>query len=189
MGFGERFREAAEAARANIVARGVGHEMSAHGVHAMELQPQDIEVANRAMALGAPDPFSLITHDEVVAITGLPVGGPSLTYSDDDLGVRFEAAGNGDRRWAFSVHVGHAADEQTPFDARRWYEWMVELLGRADDADLGDAARYQDGMLYVLARNRAFYVLVDAPDGSPTRFWAERLAARVLHRFATNQAR
>ncbi|HEY8548184.1 MAG TPA: hypothetical protein VIL36_24165, partial [Acidimicrobiales bacterium] len=118
-----------------------------------------------------------------------PVGGPSLTYSDDDLGVRFEAMGNGNQRWSFSIHVGHAADEHTSFDARRWYEWMVELLGRAQDVDIGDAARYQDGMLYVLARDRAFYVLVDAPDGSPTRFWAERLAARVLHRFATRQAR
>ena len=37
------------------------------------------------MALGAPDPFTLITHDEVVALTGLPVGGASLTYADDDL--------------------------------------------------------------------------------------------------------
>ena len=27
----------------------------------------------------APDPYSLITHDEVVALTGIPVGGPFLT--------------------------------------------------------------------------------------------------------------
>jgi hypothetical protein len=188
VGFGERFREAAEAARANIVAQGVGHDRSAHGVHGRELQPQDMEVARRAMALGAPDPFSLVTHDEVVAITGLPVGGPSLTYSDDDLGVRFDAAGGGDRRWSFSVHVGHAADERTPFDARRWYDWMVELLGRAEDVPLGDSARYQDGLLYVVGYGRAFYVLVDAPDGSPTRFWCERLAARVLERFASGAA-
>lgn len=189
MGFGERFREAAEAARANIVAQGVGHDRSAHGVHAMDLQPQDIEVANRAMSLGAPDPYSLVTHDEVVAITGLPVGGPSLTYSDDDLGVRFEASGTSpERRWSFSVHVGHAVDEATRFDARRWYEWMVALLNRSEDVPLGDAARYQDGMLYVLFRDRAFYVLVDAPPGSPTRFWAERLAGRVLERFASGAA-
>lgn len=190
VGFGDdRFREAAEAARANIVARGVGHDHSAHGVHGVDLQPQDIEVARRAMALGAPDPYSLVTHDEVVAITGLPVGGPSLTYSDDDLGVRFDAAGGGDRRWSFSIHVGHAADERTSFDARRWYDWMVALLGRAEDIDLGESARYQDGLLYVLGHGRAFYVLVDAPSGSPTRFWAERLAARVLERFASGQAR
>jgi len=191
VGFGDdRFREAAEAARANIVAQGVGHDRSAHGVHGVDLQPQDIEVARRAMSLGAPDPYSLVTHDEVVAITGLPVGGPSLTYSDDDLGVRFEASGgSADRRWSFSIHVGHAADERTPFDARRWYDWMVALLGRAEDVDLGESARYQDGLLYVLGHGRAFYVLIDAPDGSPTRFWAERLAARVLQRFASGAAR
>lgn len=188
MGFGERFREAAEAAQAHIVAQGVGHDHSAHGVHGVELQPQDMEVARRAMALGAPDPFSLVTHDEVVAITGLPVGGPSLTYADDDLGVRFDAAGGGDRRWSFSVHVGHAVDERTPFDARRWYDWMVALLGRAEEVRLGESARYQDGLLYVLGYGRAFYVLIDAPDGSPTRFWAERLAARVLERFASGAA-
>jgi hypothetical protein len=170
------------------VARGVGHDRSAHGVHGLDLQPQDLEVARRAMALGAPDPFSLIAHDEVVAITGLPVGGASLTYADDDLGVRFDCAGGNDRRWSFSIHVGHAINERTPFDARRWYEWMVALLPNADDVPLGDSARYQDGLLYVLGYGRAFYVLVDAPPGSPTRFWAERLAARVLERFANGQA-
>jgi hypothetical protein len=85
--------------------------------------------------------------------------------------------------------VGHAADERTPFDARRWYEWMVALLGHAEDVALGDSARYQDGLLYVLGEGRAFYVLVDAPPGSPTRFWAERLAKRVLERFASGEAR
>ena len=40
VGFGERFREAAEAARANIVDHGVAHERSAHGVHGIDLQPE-----------------------------------------------------------------------------------------------------------------------------------------------------
>jgi hypothetical protein len=188
VGVGERFREAAEAARANIVDRGVAHERSAHGVHGIDLQPEDLEVARKAMALGAPDPFSLITHDEVVALTGLPVGGPALTYADDDLGVRFDCAGGGNRRWSFSIHVGHAADETTPYDPRSWYEWMVALMAGAERVTLGESAVYQDGLLYVLGHGRAFYVLVDAPDGSPTREWALRLARRVHERFGAGLA-
>ena len=140
------------------------------------------------MALGAPDPFTLITHDEVVALTGLPVGGASLTYADDDLGVRFDAAGGGDRRWSFGIHVGHAHDQTTRNDPRTWYEWMVALLAGAEHVPLGESARYQDGLLYVLGQGRAFYVLVDAPDGSPTREWALRLGRRVLERFAAGLA-
>ena len=189
MGFGDRFREAAEAARANIIDQSTQrNRLAAHGEHGMEPQPQDFDVARRAMALGAPDPFSLITHDEVVALTGLPVGGPSLTYADDDLGVRFDAAGAADRRWSFGIHVGHAVDEQTPFDAQRWYEWMIDLLAGAEEVPIGQSARYQDGLLYVLGEGRAFYVMIDAPDGSPTREWALRLARRVLERFADGSA-
>jgi hypothetical protein len=189
VGFGDRFREAAEAARANIIDQSTQrNRLAAHGEHGMEPQPQDFDVARRAMALGAPDPFSLITHDEVVALTGLPVGGPSLTYADDDLGVRFDAAGGGDRRWSFGIHVGHAVDEQTPFDAQRWYEWMIDLLAGAEEVPIGQSARYQDGLLYVLGEGRAFYVMIDAPDGSPTREWALRLARRVLERFADGSA-
>ena len=190
MGIGDRFREAAEAARANILNQaGSEGRPAVHGVHGVELQPEDYEAARRAMGLGAPDPLSLIPHDDVVALTGLPVGGPCLTYTDDDLGVRFDAEGGTDQRWSFSIHVGHAVDETTPFDPRRWYEWMVDLLDGAEHVPLGDSARYHDGLLYVLGCGRAFYVMVDTPDGSPVREWALRLGRRVLERFATGLAR
>ncbi|MGH9212173.1 MAG: hypothetical protein ACRD2C_16040 [Acidimicrobiales bacterium] len=184
MGIGDRFRAAAEAARANIVNQTDRHDRPAvHGVHGVELQPEDFDVARRAMSLGAPDPFSLIPHDDVVALTGLPVGGPELTYTDDDLGVRFDAEGGPDHRWSFGVHVGHAVDEATPFDPRRWHEWMVDLLDGAEVVPLGESARYHDGLLYVFGAGRAFYVMVDAPDGSPAREWALRIGRRVLERF------
>jgi hypothetical protein len=189
VGIGDRFKQAAEAARANIVNQtGRGGRPAVHGVHGVELQPQDYEVARQAMYRGAPDPFSLISHDEVVALTGLPVGGPALTYTDDDLGVRFDAEGGPEHRWSFGIHVGHAVDEATPFDPRRWYEWMVDLLDGAEQVPLGDNARYVDGLLYVLGEGRAFYVMVDVPDGSPTREWAVRLGRRVLERFACGLA-
>jgi hypothetical protein len=190
VGFAERFREAAEAARAKLQEHGVIQDAAAiHGVHAVGPTDHDLDIASRAMALGAPDPYSLITHDEVVALTGIPVGGPSLTYTDDDLGVRFVAEDGHQRSWSFGVHAGHAVDADTPFDPVTWYEWMVALLGAAEAVPgLGDAAVYQDGMLYVRGAGRAFYVLVEAPDGSPANQWATALGRRVLDRFASGQA-
>ena len=190
MGFADRFREAAEAARAKLQEHGVIQDADAiHGVHAVDPHEHDLEVAKRAMALGAPDPYSLITHDEVVALTGIPVGGPSLTYADDDLGVRFDAEDGHHRSWSFGVHAGHAVDEDTPFDPTTWYEWMVALLEAAEVVPgLGDAAVYQDGMLYVRGAGRAFYVLVEAPEGSPAKQWAITLGRRVLERFASGEA-
>jgi hypothetical protein len=141
------------------------------------------------MALGAADPYSLITHDEVVALTGIPVGGPSLTYADDDLGVRFDAQDGHRRVWSFGVHAGHAADEATHFDPVSWYEWMVELIDDPEPIDdLGDAAVYGRGLLYVRGEGRAFYVLIDAPDGSPAKLWATALARRVLERLRSGEA-
>jgi hypothetical protein len=189
--FGERFREAAEAARANIINHeALRYRTAAHGVHDIELQPQDYEVARRAMRLGAPDPYSLITHDEVVALTGIPVGGPSLTYADDDLGVRFDAEDGHRRMWSFGVHAGHAVSDDIEFNPVSWFEWMVALLDEPEPVpDLGDEAVYDNGLLYVLGEGRAFYVLVDAPQGSATKkVWATALARRVLERFATGEA-
>lgn len=190
MGFADRFREAAEAARAKLQEHGVIHDPDAiHGVHAVDPHEHDLEIAKRAIALGAPDPYSLITHDEIVALTGIPVGGPSLTYADDDLGVRFDAQDGHRRTWSFGVHAGHAVDEDTPFDPVTWYEWMVDLLDTGGPVSgLGDAAVYQDGLLYVRGAGRAFYVLVDAPEGSPKEQWATTIARRVLDRLASGEA-
>ncbi|HET6954144.1 MAG TPA: hypothetical protein VFI47_27510 [Acidimicrobiales bacterium] len=190
MGFSDRFREAAEAARAKLVEHGVISDADAiHGIHAVEPHDHDIEVAKRAMARGAPDPYSLITHDEVVVLTGIPVGGPSLTYADDDLGVRFDAQDGHHRIWSFGVHAGHAADDETQFDPVSWYEWMVALLAEPEHVpDLGDDAVYADGLLYVRGQGLAFYVLVDVPEGSPARQWTVALARRVLERLDSGEA-
>ena len=191
MGFTDRFKEAAEAARAKLTEHGVISDADAiHGVHAVDPHPHDLDVAKRAMALGAPDPYSLITHDEVVALTGIPVGGPSLTYADDDLGVRFDAEDGHHRAWSFGVHAGHAVDEATQFDPVSWYEWMIDLIDDPEPVPgLGDAAVYGRGLLYVRGEGRAFYVLIDAPDGSPAKLWATALARRVLDRLASGDAR
>jgi hypothetical protein len=188
--FSDRFKEAAEAARAKLTEHGViGDADAIHGITAVDPSAHDLDVAKRAVALGAPDPYSLITHDEVVALTGIPVGGPSLTYADDDLGVRFDAQDGNRRVWSFGVHAGHAADESTRFDPVSWYAWMVDLIGDPEPVpNLGDDAVYSDGLLYVRGAGRAFYVLVDTPDGSPAKLWATALARRVMARLESGEA-
>jgi hypothetical protein len=191
VGFAERFRDAAEAARAKLQEHGVIQDAAAiHGVHPVGPTEHDLDTAKRAMVLGAPDPYSLITHDEVVALTGIPVGGPSLTYADDDLGVRFDAEDGHRRAWSFGVHAGHAVSDDIPFDPLSWFEWMVALLDEPEPVDdLGDKAVYEDGLLYVRGEGRAFYVLVDAPQGPSIKLlWATTLARRVLDRFASGEA-
>ncbi|HEX5366796.1 MAG TPA: hypothetical protein VFW63_09075 [Acidimicrobiales bacterium] len=189
MGFTDRFKEAAEATRARLTDDGTAVSGAIHGVHAISPQPNDLDVAARAMERGAPDPYSLITHDEVVALTGIPVGGPSLTYADDDLGVRFDAQDGRQRMWSFVVRAGYAADDVTRFDPESWYTWIVDLVDDPEPVpDLGDAAVYGRGSLYVRGHDRAFYVLVDAPEESPVKLWATALARRVLERFSSGEA-
>ena len=190
MGFTDRFKEAAEAARVRLTEQGVIEDADAiHGIPAVEPHPHDLAVARRARSLGAPDPYSLITHDEVVALTGIPVGEPSLTYADDDVGVRFDAQDGHRRTWSFGVHAGYAVDAATTFDPASWFAWMVELIDDPEPVpDLGDAAVYGRGLLYVRGEGRAFYVLIDAPDGSPAKLWATALARRVLDRLRSGEA-
>jgi hypothetical protein len=189
--FTDRFKEAAEAARSALYDTGVIGEASAiRGRQIIAPDPHEVDLAWRVDHLGAPDPYSLITHDEVVALTGIPVGGPVLTWADDDLGVRFDAEDGRGQVWSFGVHAGHAVDGGAPFDPVSWYQWMVALLDRATSVEgLGDAAVYQSGLLYVRGQGRAFYVLVEAPDRSPAEQWAVAIARRVLERFATGLAR
>jgi hypothetical protein len=190
VGFTDRFKQAAEAARSTLADAGfIGDVGVIRGRQLLVPDPHDVDVAGRVDYLGAPDPWSLITHDEVVALTGIPVGGPVLTWADDDLGVRFDAEDGRGRVWSFGVHAGHAVEGGAPFDPVSWYEWMVALLDRATAVPgLGDAAVYQSGLLYVRGEGHAFYILVEAPEGSPTQHWATAIARRVLERFACGLA-
>jgi hypothetical protein len=190
--FTDRFKQAAEAARSALHGPGVGliGEVGAiRGRQIIEVDPRDVDVARRVEHLGAPNPYSLITHDEVVALTGIPVGGPTLTWADDDVGVRFDAEDGRGQVWSFGVHAGHAVEPGAPFDPVSWYEWMVALLDRATPVPgLGDAAVYQSGLLYVRGEGRAFYVLVECPEGSPAQAWATAIAGRVIERFSAGLA-
>ena len=48
------------------------------------------------------------------------------------------------------MHASHAVNDDTLFDPVSWFEWMVALLDEPEPVDgLGDAAVYEDGLLYV----------------------------------------
>ncbi|HLM65606.1 MAG TPA: hypothetical protein VK306_15015 [Acidimicrobiales bacterium] len=189
MGFTDRFKEAAEAARSSLQDTRLGGANTIRGVQAVAPPVDDIAIARRAQALGAPDPYTLIHHDEVVALTGLPVGGPFLTWADDDVGIKYVAEDGRGRAWTFGVHAGHAHGDGAPFDAASWYRWMVQMLDGAETVPgLGDDAIYRDGLLYVLSGRYAYYVHVEAPEGSPVRRWAAALARRVLDRLVSGEA-
>jgi hypothetical protein len=188
VGFSDRFKEAAEAARTSLQDRGLGTAGTIRGVQSLERPDDDLAAAHRARSLGAPDPYTLVTHDEVVALTGLPVGGPYLSWTDDDIGVRYVAEDGRGRMWSFGVHAGHSADAGARFDPGGWYRWMVAMLDGAETVpNLGRAAVYRDGLLYVLGPTYAFYVHVEAPEGSPVRRWAAAVARRVDDRFTSGQ--
>jgi hypothetical protein len=188
VGFSDRFKEAAEAARTSLQDRGLGTAGTIRGVQALERPDDDLAAAHRARSLGAPDPYTLITHDEVVALTGLPVGGPYLSWTDDDIGIRYVAEDGRSRMWSFGVHAGHSANAGARFDPCGWYRWMVAMLDGAETVpNLGRAAVYRDGLLYVLGAGYAFYVHVEAPEGSPVRRWAAAVARRVDDRFTGGQ--
>jgi hypothetical protein len=190
VGFTDRFKEAAEAARTSLHDRGLGTAATIRGVRSLEPPDDDLAAARRARMLGAPDPYTLVSHDEVVALTGLPVGGPYLSWTDDDIGVRYVAEDGRGRMWSFGVHAGHSPDESTPFDPASWYRWMVAMLDGAETVpSLGRAAVYRDGLLYVLGHGYAFYVHVEAPEGSPVRRWTGTLARRVDDRFLSGDIR
>jgi hypothetical protein len=188
VGFSDRFKEAAEAARTSLQDRGLGTAGTIRGVQSLDRPDDDLAAAARARSLGAPDPYRLVTHDEVVALTGLPVGGPYLSWTDDDIGIRYVAEDGRGRIWSFGVHAGHSPDGSAPFDPHSWYRWMVALLDGAETVpNLGVEAVYRDGLLYVLGRDYAYYVHIEAPEGSPVRRWAAAVARRVDDRFATGR--
>ncbi len=122
-----------------------------------------LELATRS---GAPDPFGLITRDEAAGVLDVPVGSPSLTYTDDAIGVRFSASGRAGGTWSLTAAACHGTDGE-PADGPGYWRDMV--LGMFPDAEpvagVGDEARWSDPYLFALQGATVFYVEVSTPDG------------------------
>ena len=179
MGFLDRARQAAEAAR-----QGVGEVRQARAAHVEPVDPaplseHDEDVLERALAHGAADPFALLSGEEGGEVVGVPFGRGALSYGDDTLGVRYAARGHGGREWSAEVSAFHATDGRG-FDAAAYWHGFL-----ADDAtpvaDLGDRALARADDVFVLAGPLLFFTAVHTPDG-PRPDLAAQLARRVVTR-------
>jgi len=129
------------------------------------LSEHEAGVLARARALGAPDPTMMLSQPEAAGVLGVPLGAPSLTYSDDAIGVRYVAENRKRQRW--SVEVSFQYGDEDGFEAALWWRDMVLDHFAHGDAvpELGDAAVAADGYLFVLADPIVFHVQVSTPAG------------------------
>lgn len=125
-------------------------------------------VLAQATRSGAPDPFGLLTQDDAATLLEVPVGSPSLTYTDDAVGVRFSASARGGRTWSLTVSVFHGSEDE-PVDGPEY--WRAVILDTYADADaesvpdVADDARWSEPYLFVLRGETVFYLDVTTPDG------------------------
>ncbi len=124
------------------------------------------EVLARATRAGAPDPFGLITPDEAASVLGVPVGSPSLTYTDDAVGVRFSASARGGRTWSLTVSVFHGSEDEPVDGPEYWHAMILDAYADAEPVPaVGDDARWSEPYLFVLRGETVFYLDVTTPDG------------------------
>jgi hypothetical protein len=167
MGFLDKAMKAATVARHQIdEVRAAREEMGASPVDAAPLGEHEQGVLARARALGAPDPTVMLSQPEAASVLGQPLGAPSLTYTDDAIGVRY-AAEDRKRRRRWSVEVNFQHGDEDGFEPALWWRDMVmEHYGDGQEVPgLGDAAVWSAPYLFVLADPIVFHVQVSTPDG------------------------
>ncbi len=166
MGFLDKAMKAATVARHQIdEVRAAREAVSARPVDAAPLTEHEQGVLARARALGAPDPTMMLSQPEAASVLGQPLGGPSLTYSDDAIGIRYLAEDRKRRRW--SVEVNFQYGDEDGFEPALW--WRNTVMEHHVDGEevpgLGDAAVWSAPYLFVLADPIIFHVQVSTPDG------------------------
>lgn len=173
-------RDAARAASADGDDDASRREPSAHG-------DADRRALSHARALGAPDPFGLVTAEQAAKALGVPAAHPTPTFGDDVVGVRFAPADHADGE--LTVGAFHATDPDAgPFDAAaHWHGFLAPVL--ADDADVvrgvGLAALRPPGALYVLGPTTVLHLTLRRPDGAAPDDALASLARQVLDRLST----
>ena len=186
MGFLDKAMRAATAAKDQIDDLRDHRAATQHRPGAVTAPDEHEErVLTRALQLGAPEPYALLSLEEACEIAGVPLGGPRLVYGDDTIGVGYSATGPRQRHWSVEAQAFHAIDDDAPFDAAvHWHTYLAEVL--ADDGhplgDLGDAAIARENEVFVLAGPLLFFTTVRLPDGAPATDHALRAARRVLTR-------
>ncbi len=178
MGLLDKAMQAAAAAKQQL---DEVRETGVKPVAAAPLGEHEQGVLARARALGAPDPAAMLSQPEAAAALGVPLGPPSLTYTDDAIGVRYAAEDRKRRRWSVEVNFQYGDDDG--FEAALWWRDMVmEHYGHGEEvAGLGDAAVAADAYLFVLSDPIVFHVQVATPDGEQSEA-AVAVARSVLSR-------
>ncbi len=166
MGFLDKAVKAATVAKHQIDdARATREATGTQPVDAPPLSEHEQGVLVRARALGAPVPTTMLSQPEAASVLGVPLGSPSLTYSDDAIGVRYAAADRKRRRW--SVEVSFQYGDEDGFEPALWWrDTVMDLHGDGEAvAGLGDAALWSAPYLFVLADPLVFHVQARTPGG------------------------
>jgi hypothetical protein len=166
MGFLDKAMKAATVAKYQFdEVRAVREETGTKPIDAAPLTDHEQGVLARARALGAPDPTIMLSQPEAASVLGQPLGSPSLTYTDDAIGVRYVAENRKRQRW--SVEVNFQYGDEDGFEAALWWrDTVMEHYGDGEEVPgLGDAAVWSAPYLFVLADPIVFHVQVSTPDG------------------------
>jgi hypothetical protein len=186
MGFLDKAVRAAAQAKNQIDdVREARAQASVQPVNHGPLPDHERQVLERALALGALNPFELLTSAEASAAIGQPLGDAALSYGDDTIGVMYEARGRGNDHWRVSVDVYHASEPGVPFEAELFLREMV--LDTTPDYQVvegvGHQAYWVSDYLWVLYGPILFYVSGVMPNnGSLPLEAAAQVANQVVGR-------
>ena len=182
MGFLDKAVKAAAVAKNQFEeVRATREETGTKPVDAAPLSEHEQGVLARARALGAPEPTAMLSQPEAASVLGQPLGPPSLTYTDDAIGVRYAAENR--KRQRYSVEVSFQYGDEDGFEPVLWWRDMVmEHYSDGEEiAGLGEAAVWSAPYLFVLADPLVFHVQVSTPEGDRPDA-AQEVARLVLSR-------
>jgi hypothetical protein len=174
MGFMDKAMKAAAVAKGQLdEVRATREATGVKPVDGGPLSEHEQGVLARARALGAPDPTGMLSQPEAASVVGAPLGPPSLTCTDDAIGVRYVAENRKRQRW--SVEVSFQYGDEDGFEPVLWWrDTVMEHYGDGEEvAGLGDAAVWSAPYLFVLADPLMFHVQVSTPDGDQPAAAAE----------------
>lgn len=177
MGFLDKAVKAAAQAKGQVdTVRAARAEAAVQPVQHGPLDDHERQVLERAMAMGALNPFALLTSEEASGILGQQLGDPALSYGDDTIGVRYEARGRANDHWQVTVDVYYANEPGIPFEAEIFLRDMVLANddGAVEVPGLADGAWLSYDYLWVLYGPILFYVHGQTPAGA---LGVEQLAA------------
>ena len=185
MGFLDKAVKAAAQAKEQVdTVRAARAEAAVQPVQQGPLDDHQRQVVERAMAMGALNPFALLSREEASAIVGQELGDAGLSWGDDTIGVQYEARGRGNDIWRVTVDMYYATDPAYPFQAEPFLREMV--LANDDGAvqvpGLADQAWFSSEYLWVLYGPVLFYVHGQTPAGPLAVEPCAQVAQRVVER-------